>query len=412
MTMSRQELDEKLVDYLFDELSDVEATRFESEVAAYPDLAAEVQAHKRTRAACAELPEREMSPAVMQAVMREARAAVDTADESMSWLDRLGALLMQPALAMAGVVLVLGAVSASLLVQGDEDHVPEVFASKVEVPEEATPAEVAALRASPTFEAATARAPSARSAAGVEGGGLPRARLEGGAPQQGETSAEGLKPVSPALSRLIEVEADELAQVFPPQGQKRVRKVKSAAKRRSTSSLLSNKGKAEGAKSRVASTPMRLGQAKGAEGLDSQRTQGSAPRPTERAKGASLQGAEVVSAPPSRGADEVSVKQPRIAPQIARADRSSASPASRSKSRRAKALNKGGDSSEGEARKRAKRLSAEFDRHLKKGEGSKASQALEKLAKIPGFEAVAKRKRSQLRKWMKSRTKGAKGKSY
>ncbi|MGB0589851.1 MAG: hypothetical protein ACPGU1_09245, partial [Myxococcota bacterium] len=79
MTMTRQELDERLVDYLFDELSEEEASRFEAAVTSYPELHAEVTAHQQTRQIAAELPQREMSASVMSAVMREARDAVVTA---------------------------------------------------------------------------------------------------------------------------------------------------------------------------------------------------------------------------------------------------------------------------------------------------------------------------------------------
>ena len=139
MTMSRQELDETLVDYLFDELSDEEAKRFEAEVAGHPDLEAEVRAHRRTRERCAELPQRTMSPDVMSAVMREARAAVAVQEDKESWFEALLSALMQPAMATAGIVLLLGGVSASLLFTEEAGHVPEVFASKVDPSMEVTP---------------------------------------------------------------------------------------------------------------------------------------------------------------------------------------------------------------------------------------------------------------------------------
>ena len=54
-------------------------------------------------------------------------------------------------------------------------------------------------------------------------------------------------------------------------------------------------------------------------------------------------------------------------------------------------------------RARGKRLVTEFEKHLKTGDSAKAASALEKLAKIPGFESATKRKRKQLRAWLKTR---------
>ena len=55
-------------------------------------------------------------------------------------------------------------------------------------------------------------------------------------------------------------------------------------------------------------------------------------------------------------------------------------------------------------RARAKKLSAAFERHLKRGEGDKASKVLDKLAKVPGFAEAAKRKRAELKSWLKKRS--------
>jgi len=62
---------------------------------------------------------------------------------------------------------------------------------------------------------------------------------------------------------------------------------------------------------------------------------------------------------------------------------------------------KSGATPDVELRARGKRLVTEFDRHLKSGDSAKAASALEKLAKLPGFESAAKRKRNELRAWLK-----------
>ncbi len=50
-TLTEQELEERLLDYLYDELPADERVAFEASVVAYPALQAELEAHRRTRAA-------------------------------------------------------------------------------------------------------------------------------------------------------------------------------------------------------------------------------------------------------------------------------------------------------------------------------------------------------------------------
>ena len=50
MAMTYQELEAKLVDYIYDELAEPEREAFEAGLTEHPDLAEEAKAHARTRA--------------------------------------------------------------------------------------------------------------------------------------------------------------------------------------------------------------------------------------------------------------------------------------------------------------------------------------------------------------------------
>ncbi len=133
MKLTRPELDELLVDYLYDELSDEQRLRFEQALDEHPELEAEVAAHRMTRRVAASLPEATLPPAAMarleDVVMAAAREAADAAARQTaqapeaaqargqadaaasrpSWWQRLLALMAQPAFATAvAAVLVVG----------------------------------------------------------------------------------------------------------------------------------------------------------------------------------------------------------------------------------------------------------------------------------------------------------------
>ena len=112
--LTRPELDDLLVDYLYDELEPARRAAFEEGLAEHPELAAEVAAHRRTRVAAAELPQLALPAGLLDGVLAEAGrvAAAQTAAAAAKrpgFFERLSRLLLQPAFASAALaVLVVG----------------------------------------------------------------------------------------------------------------------------------------------------------------------------------------------------------------------------------------------------------------------------------------------------------------
>ena len=116
MTMTYQELEGKLVDYVYDELEPKEREAFEEGLKDHPDLADEARAHARTRTMMASLEPMAAPQSVLDEVMRQARSEVAVQD-SVPWLERILRFLMQPAVATAFVFLMVA--SASLMLADD-----------------------------------------------------------------------------------------------------------------------------------------------------------------------------------------------------------------------------------------------------------------------------------------------------
>lgn len=112
-SIPRHELEELLVDYLYDELNPETRERFEASVAAHPDLEAEVRAHQRTRTMVSGVPVARVPQGVLDDIMRAARK-VATAEPKPTFWERLGRFLMQPAVATAAVFLVVAGTSIFL----------------------------------------------------------------------------------------------------------------------------------------------------------------------------------------------------------------------------------------------------------------------------------------------------------
>jgi len=232
---NRQELDERLVDYLYDELSEEEANRFEAAVVGHPDLEAEVAAHRRTRDAAASLSHREMSPAVMAAVMAEARAAVAPALPQKGWFESLFGVLMQPAMMTAMLLFVVGGTSVFVVSQQAAPDAAKTWAADqpmAAMAEEAEePAAIALAAKAPAPEAAPRPGSEpAGSAAGRELAGVDKELSEAA----GRGSGSDFKPVSPAVARLVEVDGaafDGLESGARNQGTKQeIRQVAKAAR--------------------------------------------------------------------------------------------------------------------------------------------------------------------------------------
>ena len=411
--MTRQELDEKLVDYLFDELSEEEAKRFEAEVSAYPELEAEVAAHQRTRSQMNGLPERELSPQVMAAVMREARAAVSVEEEAPGWFASLMAAFLQPAMVTAMLVFAVGGVSVFVI--GQEGH--EAPMAVAESAKEASHADLA--EAAVALEPVSARA--LREGRGADApAGLGR-QNDGAAPKVASAEVpaervEGLKAVSPTVSRLVEIDEAELAGVQEErltgvkQRRSRAKSVEVAKAEPAAAAARTRKGKAKKARPRVRKekAAKMVAQASTDDSLFGARAMKSAaprvPRPAPPEDGAAAaqpradrayqrEAVEVARAMPARRSAPQSAPRPRAMPEPAADEASPDSPPAKV------------EKTEAQARAQAKKLSAEFDRYLKKGDGKRAAKALDKLEKVPGFAKAAKRKRAELKAWLKNRSK-------
>ncbi len=149
--------DERLVDYVYGELSEQRALEVEQRLERDPDARAEVDSLKAVRAAFSALPDAQPSPKVTYDILREARvAAADRAAQRKSWFGGgLPKLLMHPAFAsVCALVLVSGAILALQKTGADRPIAPVaadeelgVFAAKSEAttgrPALAEPAAVA-----------------------------------------------------------------------------------------------------------------------------------------------------------------------------------------------------------------------------------------------------------------------------
>ena len=388
MTMTRQELDEHLVDYLFDELSEEEATRFEAAVVDYPELQAEVSAHQQTRQRAAALPQREMSPSVMAAVMNEARSAVSTIEEKPGWFESLIATLMQPA--MVTVMLVVVVAGASVFVVQQEDGAlgevsvaSSTLASDTDLPEPSGPSPASALAEERVVATSASPASSRPAPAGLEA-----------ASGQVPTGDGALRPVSPAVSRLVEVEP-QVAEVSTPPS---IAAKKRGAKAKKRSKRSRRDGGAFGAPDSV--------QVARAEPLPQPR---SAPVFAKRSMKKLPPKAAAASAPTKHPIQMARLSEPYAADEAAALEKAPSPPATAEGDRAAYERVAEPNRSQSDVKKevdlraRGKRLVTEFEKHLKTGDSAKAASALEKLAKIPGFESATKRKRKQLRAWLKTR---------
>ena len=125
--MSRRDLDNQMMDYLYDELPPAERASFEREMQSDASLKAEVESMQATRSMVhqAELhsPMPAAPVALMHDLMREARKAV-APEPKPSFFDKLTAWLMQPAAATAMLVVML--VATGLVVMQRDDRSGEI----------------------------------------------------------------------------------------------------------------------------------------------------------------------------------------------------------------------------------------------------------------------------------------------
>ena len=114
--LTREQIDNQLVDYLFDELGPGERQAFESALPQHPELEVEVRQHQSLRLRVATLPHDPVPKHILNRIMDEAAHAV----RKPSFFERLAAMLMQPAVATAMVFVLIGTTSIVLTMRNDD----------------------------------------------------------------------------------------------------------------------------------------------------------------------------------------------------------------------------------------------------------------------------------------------------
>ena len=108
MKMTPQELEDSLVDYLYDELDKSERARFEAALPESPEIAAEIAAHRRTLEAMDALEDMPVPAGLLDGILAEAERRAEARIESEpSFLERLIAGLLQPASLTLGLFFVV-----------------------------------------------------------------------------------------------------------------------------------------------------------------------------------------------------------------------------------------------------------------------------------------------------------------
>ena len=147
--LTRQELDDRLLDYLYDELEPSERSAFERALPDHPEIFAEVEAHRATRKAYAVLPREVAPPGLLANVLLEAEAEAkrrQARSEHVPWWEKVRRVLFQPTFAMAAAVLLVAGISYVSVTKNrlpgmepahDSQHIPPVAMS---APSASTPA--------------------------------------------------------------------------------------------------------------------------------------------------------------------------------------------------------------------------------------------------------------------------------
>ncbi len=178
-TMTRQELDALMLDYLYDELDAAERARYEAALPAHPEVAQLVVEHRATRARFAALPPVTMQAGLMERVLAEARgasaggavpprASARGGGAKAGWLARLARAFAQPAFATAAIALLFVGIGVGLL--GRDDLARDVDSQRLDgAPVVEAPARVSGDRDEgvPAREVAPAPEPPAPEVAGM-----------------------------------------------------------------------------------------------------------------------------------------------------------------------------------------------------------------------------------------------------
>lgn len=203
MNPTRQELDDLLVDYLYDELDAADRAAFERGVAAYPDLAAEVEAHRRTRSMAQALPQVPLSAGFIAGLM--ARVEVPPASSPApaprrstaptsppGFFARLASFFRKPNFAMALSALVVAGVAALVIAKGaheEDEGTSQLLREPASITSADTPAERAVV--APPAPQAAVEAATAEEAAVEEA--TVEAAAKGGEAQEKQEEDEEAK---------------------------------------------------------------------------------------------------------------------------------------------------------------------------------------------------------------------------
>jgi hypothetical protein len=147
--MTRDDMNEMVVDYLYDELPAGDRVSFEEALPSFPDISAEVRSGAALRQALRTIEPAQVPAGLSQKIMALAeQESTARAPESRSFISWLSGLIMQPAFATAMVFAVVGGTTFVLNEQGETLSEPSY--------EEARPVPPRTTAAKPTSPSATA----------------------------------------------------------------------------------------------------------------------------------------------------------------------------------------------------------------------------------------------------------------
>ncbi|MBD90056.1 MAG: hypothetical protein CL940_06950 [Deltaproteobacteria bacterium] len=413
MKMTPQELEDALVEYLYDELDQAERARFEAALPDAPEIAREVDAHRRTLEAMEGLEDVPVPAGLLDGVLVEAERRADARVESApSFLEQLIAGLLQPAALTLGLFFVV-AITGYFVVErqgATSNPEPSVAVKAPPAGEAQENEEVPELEEeSPSDETEASSDLEDNSGAGEKALELESAPArEDGATKESRSN----DPVSEkTVARLMPVESDGAPSSSSPLGVMRSKGAnKLGGKKRSrsvdrTRAVKTRKSKRRSkqlaAKPQVASLPSAPPRKKesyrfmGGEtgtrgGLDE-----AAPRPRESintGRSSILEGlAKQEAASESSALSAPRQAQPAKAVAAAPAsDEAAAAPLSPWQQAERNAAQKK------TSRSKAGVWLGAFERFRKSGQHKLARRALDRLAKLPGYAGVAKEKREAL----------------
>lgn len=198
---TRQDLEDHLLDYLYDELEPAQRAAFERAMPQHPEVVREVEAHRATRLAFRGYTRESMPPGLLDELVASVEAGAPVRRPAVrpapSWWERVRAFAAQPAFAMAFVTLVVAGVGLVASRKGEvpgmppsteAQHLPPVAVSGTEKSEIVAkldaPSKEAHAAASADFEAPADRERGLDDAA--------QARLDGLVARGDQPSAETL----------------------------------------------------------------------------------------------------------------------------------------------------------------------------------------------------------------------------